>query len=49
MATAKFKLLKRCLKSQDEKMLAIASEERIEVYHDPKEQIKRPTVTTPDV
>ena len=30
-------------------MLATASKERIEVYHDPKEQIKRPTVTTPDV
>ena len=29
-------------------MLARASKGIIEVYHDPKEQIKRPTVTTPD-
>ena len=46
MATAKFKLLKRCLMKN---MFATASKERIEVYHDPNEQMKRPTVTTPDV
>ncbi len=44
MVTAKFKQLKLCLAAKIKNILATANKERVEVYHDPKEQKKRPTV-----